>query len=389
MRHALLAIAVVAMASRGVAPQGSGEAAATPPPAREAGRPPGPRAALAGWAGFQAVSEVRMAVAPDDPHLLEVATAFPDRARWTLRRRESADRRLEYRFGEHGSVIDVGERASAEVALEELDGFHLRHALRQAAFFWPEGAHWRPVDSCEEAWVGRLFEDPEGQAIGRLRAELDGAGLPRRIEAIDARGRVQEALEIRSWQEVAERRWPLELGLWVDGELVWQERVVEVAPQRTVERFFVPHDRRALLRPFAEVERRREAPCAGRRFALMADCDWPAALARAEAERAALLARPEQAPELQAGAWIHLDPATLLPLAVELRLASVTEPLPEGFELRAGRDILRLALGGDAPPSAADQARLREVEPRDRPTEAWTAAIQGSGEVLFDRVLAP
>jgi hypothetical protein len=122
---------------------------------------------------------------------------------------------------------------------------------------------------------------------------------------------------------------------------------------------------------------------------LGAESSWPAALARAEAERRTLLARPEQAPELQAGVWIHLDPATLQPLAFELRLASVPEPLPEGFELRAGRDVLRLALGGDAPPTAADQARLRQVEPRNRPAEAWTAAIPGSGEVLFDRVLAP
>jgi len=364
--------------------------AAFPPAGDEHGdRGPAPAAALGGLSGFTATSRVTLHAAPDDPHTLEVVMGFPDRARWTLRREETSDNRIEYRFGEHVFARQQDARESEPLPREDLGAYYRRQALRQAAFVWPEGAAWEGTGERREARIVALAGDPPEAAIGRLAAVLGADGRPRSIASHDASGRLEETLEIRGWKESGGRAWPAQLDLSAGGEPVWEETVSAVEAATRSDDFFVPANQRHVLRPYAAVERMRLERAVALRLPLAAGADWRAAREQADA------ARREREPELlRAGqaldprTWIVLAEDTLAPVAVELRLLKPPRAPPQGFEERPPRDALRLVLGGLAPPAAADRDRLRAARPPGRRAEAWLATV-GAGDIQLDCVLAP
>jgi hypothetical protein len=322
---------------------------------------------------------------------------FPDRARWTMRRDGTDDRRIEYRFGEHAFALELRERESEPLADGDLAAFQRRVALRQAAFVWPDGAAWEGTGEEREAPIAALSGDPPAASpapspvpsIGRLVAHLDASGRPRSIESRDPSGRLEETLEIQAWSSGGGRDWPARLRLLAEGEPIWEETVIDVGASTRVDDYFVPVNQRQVLRPYAALERPRLPRAAVLRLPLAAGADWAAARARADEarrERRAELLRAAVA--LDERTWIGLSPDTLAPLFVELRLLEPSARLPAGFEERPERDALRLTLGGEAPPGAAERDRLRAALPPGRTAEAWTAAV-GNGEVLLDCVLAP
>lgn len=178
---------------------------------------------------------------PDRPHQLEISFAFPDRARSLLRPdgARSAQRALNYRFGDHLWSIQPGQKES-----HELSGVHATEAvlefeLRRALFLWPLGFEWTSD--------GENHLRAEVVGFGHLEAVVGGEDphLPIQIDAFDAEDRERESFRTVSWIEEAGRARPAAFDVYLRGGLVWEEEVLEVdVASRYLDAFFIPADQR-------------------------------------------------------------------------------------------------------------------------------------------------
>jgi hypothetical protein len=337
-------------------------------------RVPAPARPRAGMHGLQIESEIVLAEAPDDPHVLTVTFGFPDRARWSLRRPGAApDRRIFYRFGEHGFALTLGETLA--IALDEAERTTLlrRCALREAAFLWPDGPRWEEADGERVAAVHGLtpgapasVETARPAAIGRLVVTLGADGRPARLESRDVDGALEETLEILEWCTEDGRTRPLRLRVALRGEPVWEEAVRSVdTGVRRQDRFFVPTNQQALLRPFARPLRLRLPGVAVRELPVGAGGDWPALLAWAERTRAAVAEELAPARELAPGFALVLA-AEGPPSSLLLTLAGPPDGAPADWSVVAPRDAMLLVLGGRDAPAAEDLGRLDGAVPAGR-----------------------
>lgn len=352
-------------------------------------RMPGEKAAVAGLAGFHSVSEVTMSQAPDDPHQLEVLEIFADRTRWAMRRVNSLDRRIEYRFGEHLFVLDVGQRESTPILGVDQAAALRRMALRRAAFLWPDGAAWSQEGSMRTAPALALAADPASRAIGELRLALDGDGLPNRFEVLTPAGVVQESLEILERQEIKERSWPSRLTLRAGDTLIWEEWVTTLEVRLSYhDPHFLPPGQKEILRPLARPERRLFLAETVISVPLKQAFDWDETVTWARE------VRNEQAARLrEEGA--NLDKTLVLELTRDARPTTLVLRLdprtpsesPPGWSASASRRGLRLVLGGTSAPARSHVETLREAIPEGMSESGLRVEIH-RGEVHLDLFLA-
>lgn len=202
------------------------------------------RRAVAGIAGFQSVSSVRYAEAPELDHELTCTYVFPARGRWQLWVPEQPQlgRHVEYRYGERFFELPQSAERSREVRRLPESASEWRakcelHELRLALFLWPDGLEWKP-DGAERRAKGECGRD--------LLAKLDAQGRPTQLSFAPELDRVDEELRVSSWREQRGRSWPADIEFWRAGQLVWKEHVAGVATQISLlDSYFLPPDRRS------------------------------------------------------------------------------------------------------------------------------------------------
>jgi hypothetical protein len=329
------------------------------------GPEPGPRAALAGIAGFQIVSKLDFG--PSQNRLTAVYV-FPDRVRWHFESygaRQRSEHQYFYRSGERVSELSSG-RASRVLEGQEHDAVLLQMELRRAALFWPEGFEWKEEAGGTGARSAQVWADSccrEG-TLGTLVATL-ADGRPRRLEARDANGRTLEALEIRAWQELGGRTWPRTLAL--EAENANALETVEAIDTRVhfLDLSFLPPDLRPLV-PLEAGPRVMSRDLVAMTYSvheLPGDLDWDAALSRSRDWIA------KAGDELRARG-LAVDPVPTFevdsearPSACYVRLLAAVAPAPEGFETHAERAGLLLAVPEVSALDASVIARLRRATP--------------------------
>ena len=353
----------------------------------DASRMPGSLRPIAGIAGFKSSSSLKMVEAPGDPILLEVLELFPDRARWTFLRKDTHDRRTDYRYGEHLYLLDVGQRISAPLTTEERGNALRSMALRRGAFLWPDGANWSKDGAVRTAPALALATDPKEQAIGELRAFLDDGGSPTRFEIRTEDGSVQETIDILERFNSQSRSWPKKLRLSSQGKLVWEEEVTGVEVQvRFVEKYFIPPDRKELLRPLAKPQLQLFPEETVLRLPLAPDLPWDEALAKARSRLAATVE------ELRTTSFL-ISPIPSLelsgsgqPASVLLHLEKATPRPPKGWSTFPKRRGVRLTLGGLTEPAEAELETLRKAIPKGEVERGLRVQIT-PGELHVDLLL--
>ncbi len=178
---------------------------------------------------------------PDQPHQLELSFAFPDRARSLLRPDggRSAQRAINYRFGDQLWSIPPGKKESRELSGVHAAAAVMEFELRRALFLWPLGFEWT------SAGENRLRTEVAG--FGHLEAVLEGEGahLPIRMDAFDAEDQERESFRTVGWTEEAGRTRPAAFDVYLRGALVWEEEVLEVdLDSRYLDAWFIPADQR-------------------------------------------------------------------------------------------------------------------------------------------------
>ena len=347
--------------------------------AEDGPRPPARRSGIAGISGFETSSRITFAGAPDDPHRIEMIYLFPDRARLTLRREGTADRMIEYRFGERAYLLPPGKSESVEFVGEERDGQLRQKELRRAVMLWPDGFAWTGEGNVRTApLLRRTGDDPE-QAIGSLHATLGDKGRPKRVEIRPPEGESPEALEILGWREVDGRTWPAELRLIQSGELVWEEHVETVRTRILyVDSYFLPPDRKHL----SPDERILESPLLGNTYRLVAlprGTGWEKArkreaeLRRSEAEKLGGGRKLDDVPTFQ----LHPDGE---PAAVVLRLSRPEKTPPAGWSTLPETDGLSWVVGGTGAISQGLLDGLLRAVPEGRRAGTPFARLYRAGE---------
>ncbi|HEX6882899.1 MAG TPA: hypothetical protein VF530_05930 [Planctomycetota bacterium] len=350
------------------------------------GPEPGPRAAQAGLAGFQTVSRIDFGATSNR---LTAAYSFPDRARWhfeSYAARARSEHQYFYRLGE--TVRGFDGQPSRELPAAERDAVLRQMELRRAVLFWPDGFEWQA--SGEQERRAPLFLDScchEG-ALGTLVAELE-QGRPRRVEVHDSLGAAQEALEIRSWQELGGRTWPLTL-VMSGPQGTFTETVESIETRlHLLEVSFVPPDRRPV-------------PAAGSGPRILARDviamtyaahDLPEGTSWDEALRLAA-ERHERAGVEAERLGLVLDPVPMFelgpdarPVRLLLRLDAPRTPPPAGHVTLPERPGLFLLLDGPAALQAQVLQHLLEAVPAGARPETPYARIHARKEARVEVVL--
>lgn len=300
-------------------------------------------------------SIVTFAALPDSPQRLEATYMGTDHARWwfgTLARGQETDRRMRYRRGDEVYGIELGTDESITFDALHAQNVTLQLELRRAALLWPEGFDWRGTESSRRA--------PAANDSGTLVVELEG-GVPTAFRSELSEHTAFERLEVRTWSDELH---PSELALFLDGELVWTERVVRFQRDcRFASFYFVPPDRRALADAgdASQLDRLTHLDLAARatkRIALEV-ASWDEALERA----AALLTRERAAHEL-AGHAFEAD-LEMRPRALLVHLDASEAPLPEGFVESPAGSAVAVLLSSAAKLTAGRLEALRAHLPED------------------------
>ncbi len=332
------------------------------------------RRPIAGLSGFQSVSVIRYAEAPELDHELTCTYVFPARARWQLSipRQPELGRHVEFRYGQRFFELPQSAERSRAVDARGVDGSDWEAKcelleLRLAAFLWPDGFEWR-VDGPQRRASSECGRE--------LVAVLDELGRPSRLSFSGDSRRVEEQIRISAWREQRGRSWPVALEVWQAGQMVWTERVDTIATQvALLDMYFLPPDRRG-------------AP-ASTRGAPVLHFDAPA-----QTE-----ARESLAPGFE---WKHAQERwSEFAARIDARLSAGWERLPNAaFELGADGNATALIvrLRGDGPPptfastSPASQALTTVME---WPPARTDDALQRIGDVtpkearVVRRLLSP
>ncbi len=349
-------------------------AGALPPRALQA--PPGPKAAIAGFAGFHSRSRLSPAKEGEEERVLEVYYVFPERARWQLLRSgaPASERLLYFRFGDAYWVQRPEVARSDPLEGDELDATAALIELRRALMLWPDGIPWGGEGSIRNAESAVAMRAPAGQPrqVLLLRARLDEQGRPRELEGRwqDPSGNeAQLAIRFRevTWREHGGRWWPHTLILEGSGVEGWRETIESVDPRLdSLDHFFLPADRKpASVPPGIESPLSLVLPPAlERRVPLSERSTWEEVVQEARKLRDEHTARAaELGLELERAFAIELDDGAR-PLACLLRLKSDGGKLPEGWSRIAGREGLALRRTARDPVNVLDLERLRALVPK-------------------------
>ncbi len=324
---------------------------------------PGPRAAVAGLAGFQSVSRLDFG---SGQNRLTALYVFPDRARWHFEdyaAHEGSEHLFLYRHGQRVHQLAGGPSQSIEG--EERDALLLQMELRRAVMLWPDGFAWSaPENGTRTAPVSADSCCP-AHSLGTLVATLADA-RPSRVEARDAQGRVLEALAIRAWQESNGRTWPRTLAMESEGG-GFVETIESIETRvHYLELSFVPPDRRATPganSPGPNILAQDLVPVTYAVRALPAGVAWEDALSQARAWLA-------EAAESAKASGAAVDPVPTFELSEEgrplrclVRLAVPREPAPSGYQTQPERPGLLLGLEDLEQLRPAVLTRLRQAVP--------------------------
>lgn len=340
-------------------PFGPAQESKEKPPARE----PGPREPIAGLAGFDSLSKVRLASSPDVPRELKVTCSFPDRMRWMLSGQVEGSlvRELQYQHGDSVYRIPTGTGASEACEGESKAVILRRLHLRRALMLFPDGYEWKGEGESRTTSLGRL---------GSLRAHVSAEpeGRPGTIDCLDAEGTATESCRAVTWRKLAGRSWPATLELWSGEERVWVETVESVdTSARFVDSFFLPPDRRegSTAQPVATGARTLDIPATcSLRTVVPAGSSWEAALSGFEGLRSSVSTRlAGEGLKLESIATFEVSDQGL-PTASILRLTTTPEIPPQGFAKEAARRGLALAVEGFAGAGGNRIAELRRGVPK-------------------------
>lgn len=328
----------------------------------------GPRAALAGIAGFQSVSKLDFGSAQNR---LTAVYAFPDRVRWHFESYGAVQRSQHqyfYRSGEHVRAL-VSGGTSQEMEGEDRTAVLLQMELRRALMLWPDGFEWEAQAEGTSAADVRMDACCRGAVVGKLVATLE-SGRPRRMEVRDAQGKPREAFEVHTWQERHGRTWPHRLTLAsAAGGFVETIESIETRVH-FLELSFLPPDLRTrpdAREPGPELFARDLVASTFAAHAVPEGAGWEQALALARGWN-------DEAAKALAPQGLAVDPVptfelspTGRPLRCLVRLTAVVRPPPAGHETRDERPGLVLGLPELARVEAELLARLaRSVPPGAR-----------------------
>jgi len=268
---------------------------------------------------------------------------------------------LRFRSGENLWRVDPGAERSVRMQDPERGEALMMFELRRVAMIWPAELKWSGTGTRREA---------ELPGVGTLHADLDAeSGRPVRIE-----GRLEaetnfESLEDIEWRQDGKRFWPRSWKLHVGGSLQWTEVIDEVdLRMRLLDSFFVPADRRVASGGVVPIESQRVdlPPRIVWRTELPQDAGWDSALKRAEEER-----RRWDAKLSAGGLSVDSKPAFRLdpkakPMELELRLSSLPEELPDGWQRSEAGQALAVMLPRVGAVTSLQLARMNEEIPPGR-----------------------
>jgi len=305
---------------------------------------PGPRAAVAGLAGFQSISRIDFGA---QQNRLTAVYVFPDRARWHFENygAHSSQRLNIYRHGEEVHQFSTGS-ASEEMKGEARDIVLLQMELRRAAMLWPDGFEWQAGADGARAAV-QAHSCCRTNPIGSVVASALEQDRPGTFEARTADGRLIESIEVSERQEIRGRSWPRKMAVRSEsGEFVETVESIETDVY-FLDLSFLPCDRRPLSRSAGEGPQIISSDLISITFqtrAVAESSTWEEAV-------------------LQARAWITelgealrqkgllVDPVPTFELSPEgrplrcmVRIEEHLTPPPAGFETLAERPGLLLAV---------------------------------------------
>jgi len=362
--------------------------ALVPPPSAAAPRPtsiqdPTPKPAPQLLEGVEMESALIYEADSKTPHVLRASFAGKEHARfWIGVGTEGMQARLlRLRSGEHVFALKLDSAESVELDGAQRDEALAQLELRRALLQF-ESFTWKGEDLARTAALGPL---------GSLRARFETrqSTRPSELEFVDPKGHVQDSYRAIRWDATGPRPVPSTLELWHEAERVWTETVRRVQPMTATRDAFWPHDRLQGETPPGtwKVIQTPSPEYAARRFRLPANATW--ASARKEIERLHSEWTPRLAAlglELEKRGTLELD-ERLQPRVVVLRLASVVEKLPEGFERVAGRSAVGTPLEGLEQVEAGALRALREKVPAGvkpgAPYVRWALDPGGPKQVLL------
>jgi len=346
------------------------------PRSRESPRNPGPRTPVAGIAGFDSHSKVRLASSPAIVRDLKVTCSFPERMRWMLSAKVEGllVRELQYQYGDAVYRIPTGTGRSEACEGDARTAILRQMRLRLALMLYPDGFEWRGDGNERTTELGPL---------GTLRARLpaSAAGQPTAIDFIDAGGRAIEGYREVTWRKTAVRNWPTSLEYWRGEERIWTETVEAVDTSASfVDSFFLPPDLRegSTTRPVGSGIRTLEIPetCV-LRTPTAAGATWESVLRTLEELKATHRERTEgSGSQFEEIATFEVSDDGK-PVSAVLRLSRIPEKLPEGFVREPGRRGLAVAVEGLDRVDGSRIAELRHELPK--------GSTSGRPYVRFDR----
>lgn len=343
---------------------------------RESRRDPGPRAPVAGIAGFDSLSKVRLASSPAIVRDLKVTCSFPERMRWMLSAQVEGllVRELQYQYGAAAYRIPTGTGQSEACEGDARTGVLRQLQLRLALMLYPDGFEWKGDGSERTTELGTL-------GSLRARTSADTGGQPSAIDLIDAAGRVIEGYRDVTWRKTADRNWPATLEYWRGQERIWTETVETVDTSALfVDSFFLPPDLRegSTTRPVGSGIRTLEIPdtCV-LRAPIAAETTWESALRALEELRTTHRKRTEGTEsQLEEIATFEVS-GDGKPVSVILRLLTIPDKPPDGFVKEPGRRGLAVAVEGLERVDGNRIADLRRELPK--------GSISGRPYVRLDR----
>lgn len=326
------------------------------------GPEPGPRAALAGLAGFECVSRLDFG---GQQNRLTAVYVFPDRVRWHFENygaRQRSEHQYFYRAGERVNEL-VSGRSSRALDGAERDAVLLQMELRRAVMLWPDGFAWKEDADGTRSAVPSADSCCSENPLGTLVATIEDGRL-QRIEARDRESRVLEALEIREWQERAGRRWPRTLALQSGGANIVE--TIESIETRVhyLELSFLPPDLRPLmppLEPGAAVLSRDLVAMTYAVRELPPGLDWEGALACA---REWIAEADAQGRSVDPVPTFEVTPEGR-PRTCLVRLKAPILPPPQGYETHAERAGLFLTVRELGLVDVAALERITQATPPD------------------------
>ncbi|MFT5049625.1 MAG: hypothetical protein ACI8QZ_001018 [Chlamydiales bacterium] len=248
---------------------------------------PAPRVRVSGIRTLHTKSRIVYRAAPERPHLMEAAFAFPDRGytRLVAETPTPSPARSRFQLGTRVFAVNPPNPTARAIALLEKETAVRGLVLRRALMLWPRTLDWQRAGTEAQAELG---------SAGRLVARFDGSSeLPISIASETSTGDEYERFTSIDWSQAADEAFahPTSMKLEAGGAVIWEEVVLEYDPRANfVDSFFVPPEQRgASRRTTSQADRVLEPKVelhplparTVRRFELDPQSDWPTRWAKA------------------------------------------------------------------------------------------------------------